>query len=340
MELYLTIGIPVAVVLIFLLLVYMVTDSGPSGNIDLSDPSTHVVITGGSSGIGLATAIMLRQKGCSVTIIARNEKKLNDAKEEIDSKTPPEKKTKGSLNIVSADVGNAEQIKTAIQASCEKCGNRVDILITSAGSSRPGYVEDVDLNMYEQMVRINYLGCLYASLAVIPFMKKAGSGRIIFVSSLAGLTSMIGMAGYAASKFAVRGFAESVQMELKPYNIFVSVVNPPDVDTPMLTEEMQWKPQETKLLSEDGGLFKAEDIASDILAAIKTWRFMVNTGLDGWLLGLASPTLSTPCPSIGRALVEICMGSILRLVSLCYLASWNGVCKTEHEKKTKQLAAS
>lgn len=340
LNLYLPVGVPVAVVLLLLLIIFMITDSGPSGEIDLTDPDTHVIITGGSSGIGLATAIKMREKGCSVTIIARNLKKLNEAEEEIRNKTPLRNLNRGSVNIVSADVGNAEEIKKAIQSSCEKCGNRVDVLITSAGSSRPGYVQDVDINMYEQMVRINYLGCVYASLAVIPLMKKAGRGRIVYVSSLAGLVSMIGLAGYSASKFAVRGFAESLQMELKPHNVFVSLVNPPDVDTPMLREEMQWKPQETKLLSEDGGLFQAEDIATDILAAIKSWRFMVNTGLDGWLLGLASPTLSTPCPSLGRALAEISLGSIMRVVSLSYLTKWNAVCKAECEKKKKQLATA
>lgn len=338
-DLYRIVGIPVVVIILLLIIVFMVTDSGPSAAVDLTNPATHVVITGGSSGIGLATAIMLRKKGCSVTIIARNEKKLNEAKEEIESNVPEEKRHKGSVNIFSADVGNADQIKAAIRSSAMQCGGRVDILIASAGSSRPGYVEDVALNMYEQMVRINYLGCVYATLAVLPYMKKANQGRIIFVSSLAGLTSMIGMGGYAASKFAVRGFAESLQMEMKPHNVYVSIVNPPDVDTPMLTEEMQWKPTETKLLSEDAGLFLADDIAVDIVACINSWRFMVNTGVDGWLLGLASPTLSTPCPSLGRALLEISLGSILRFVSLCYLASWNSICKSEHAKKMKLLSS-
>lgn len=328
--------IPIACVLVFLLIIYMVTDSGPDGKIDLTDPKTHVVITGGSSGIGLATATMLRQKGCSVSIIARDEKKLADAKAEIDSKTAG---CGGELHTASGDVSNLEQIQSVISSCCAKFGNRVDVLIASAGISRPGLLEEVEIGMYERMMRINYLGSLYATLAVIPLMKKQKFGRLVYVSSLSGLTSMIGFAGYAASKFAVRGFAESVQMEFKPYNIYVSLVNPPDVDTPMLKEEMQWKPEETKILSADGGLFSAEDLAADIVSSIRSWRFMVNTGFDGWLLGLASTSLSTPCPTVMRALVEIFMSSILRFVALFYLTSWNSVCKTEYEKREKKLAS-
>lgn len=326
--------------MVFVGMVYMVTDSGPKGDINLNQPTTHVIITGGSSGIGLATAHMLRAKGCSVTIVARNLNKLNAAKVEIDSKHAGKP---GSLDIISADVSNREQLEAAVKAGCIKHGNRVDVMIASAGVSRPGRVEDVPTAMYESMVNINYLGSLYSSLAVLPFMKEQGCGRLIFVSSLAGLAPMIGFSGYSPSKMAVRGLAEVLQMELRPFNIYTSLVNPPDVDTPMLADEMKYKPEECILLSEDGGLFSADDIATDIINAIQSWRFMVNTGIDGWLLGLVSTGISTPSHSLARSLLEIFGAGILRFVSLCYLTSWNKTCTDVHIKRKSsagQLSAA
>ncbi len=296
-------------------------------------PFSYFHSIGGSSGIGLSLALMLRKLGCSVTIIARDKTKLANAKTLIDEKTQG---IDGELNIASADVSNFTDIQSAIIQCSNKYGGRVDVMVASAGVSRPGRLLEIPLQMYENMVKINYLGSLYATLVVAPIMKAQGSGRIIYVSSLAGLTGMIGFAGYSPTKFAVRGLAESVHMELRPYNIFTTLVNPPDVDTPMLQEEMQYKPEECKIISSDGGLFQPEDIAKDILDSIKSWRFMVNTGMDGWLLGIASAGLTTPVSSAGRALVEILLAGILRLVGIFYLYSWNGVCTNCHKQKSDQ----
>ena len=326
--------IPIACIVVFFITIYSVTDSGPRGKIDITDPSTHVIITGGSSGIGLSTAHMLRKRGCSVTIIARDIEKLNEAKADIDAITVG---IKGKLCIASADVSNMDRIGTAITECCVPFNNRVDVLIASAGFSRPGYLEDIGVNMYERMMRVNYLGVLFSTLAVAPMMKKQGFGRLIYISSDAGLANIIGFAGYAPSKCAVRSLSECVQMELKPYNIYTTLVSPPDVNTPMLHEEMQWKPEECKIISETGGLMQPEDISNDIIAAIQSWKFMVNTGFDGWLLGLLSAGITTPCPNVLRAILEIFGGSILRFVGLIYLTYWNCICATHHKKRSKAL---
>ena len=289
------------------------------------------------SGMGLVTARMLREKNCSVTIIARNLDKLREAKEEVDAATPS---SSGSLEIASADVSNREEIESVIKKCCEKHNNRVDVCIMSAGVSRPGKIEEVSTTMYENMININYLGSLYSAMAVIPFMKERNSGRLVFVSSLAGLTSVIGFAGYSSSKFAVRGLAQVLQMELKPFNIYTTLVNPPDVETPMLADEMKYKCEECKIISGDGGLFQPEDIARDIISSIQSWRFMVNTGMDGWLLGLVSTDLSTPSHSTLRTVVEVLFGGVMRFVSLCYLTSWNRVCAQIHSKNVKKSKRS
>lgn len=142
---------------------------------------------------------------------------------------------------------------------------------------------------------------------------------------------MIGFAGYSPSKFAVRGLAEALQMELRPFNIFTTLINPPDVDTPMLKEEMAFKPDECKIISEGGGLFSAEDIAKDILSAVVSWRYMVNTGFDGYLLGLSSAGISCPSPSTLNTFMEIFFSGFLRFVGLVYLYYWNSVCTKYHK---------
>lgn len=234
------------VLVFFFFVLYLISDTGPTDKIDLTNPDTHVIVTGGSSGVGLSTALLLREHGCTVTIISRDRKKLEETKRMIDSQT---KSTKGSLNIESADVSNRDQITAAINRCCVKMNGRCDILILSAGVSRPGYIDEVAPEMIEKQMSINYLGSLYSAIAVLPIMKSQRYGRIIFISSLAGLAATIGFGAYSPSKFAVRGLAEVLAMELKPYNIYTTLVNPPDVDTPMLAEEMQWKPLETKLIS-------------------------------------------------------------------------------------------
>lgn len=323
--------------ILFLGLVKLITDPGPAGSILLNDPNTHVIITGGSSGIGLATARMLRKKGCSVTIIARDLTKLNAAKADIDSKSSNKP---GSLDVVSADVSNRDILEAAVKACCVKHNNRVDVMIASAGISRPGRAENVPTVMYESMISINYLGALYSALAAIPLMKEQAAGRLIFISSLAGLAPLIGFSGYCPSKMAVRGLAEVLQMELRPFNVYTTLVNPPDVDTPMLADEMQYKPEECKIISADAGLFAADDIASDIVNSIESWKFMVNTGFDGWLLGLLSAGISTPSHSIMRSLLEIFSAGILRFVGLCYLASWNQTCTKVHAKNELLLRST
>ena len=87
------------------------------------------------------------------------------------------------------------------------------------------------------MMRINYLGSVFCTKSVIDSMKSRKFGRIVFVSSQAGQIGIFGYSAYSATKFALRGFAEALQMEVKPYGVYVTVAYPPDTDTPGLKEE-------------------------------------------------------------------------------------------------------
>jgi 3-dehydrosphinganine reductase len=87
------------------------------------------------------------------------------------------------------------------------------------------------------MIRVNYLGSVYCTKSVVDSMKQRRFGRIVFVSSQAGQIGIFGYTAYSSTKFALRGLAEALQMELKPYNVFITLAYPPDTNTPGLEAE-------------------------------------------------------------------------------------------------------
>ena len=121
----------------------------------------------------------------------------------------------------------------------------------------------------KELMRVNYIGGVYCTKAVVDTMKSRKFGRILFVSSQAGQIGIYGYTAYSPTKFALRGLAEALQMELKPYNVYVSVSYPPDTDTPGFKEELKDKCEETVLLSESSGIYKSKDVALNILTTIK-----------------------------------------------------------------------
>ncbi|CAM9776719.1 unnamed protein product [Chrysoparadoxa australica] len=166
-------------------------------------------------------------------------------------------------------------------------------------------------------LKINVLGTMYPTRAVLGGMKERGQGRILFTSSMAGQTGTYGYTSYAASKFALRGLAESLQMEVKCHGVAVSVSYPPDTDTPGFEEENKVKSHTTKVLSEEGGVFSSQRVASDMLKGMRRGDFAIVTGFDGWLLSLVTAGFG-PCFSVTTAICQIGAASVLRFVSLLY----------------------
>jgi len=298
----------------------------------LSLNGKHAIITGGSSGIGKATAIALAREGASITILARRADILQEAKAEIEAaRLSPDQK----VLALQADISDAKQVKSAVQLSAAENNHHVDILVTSAGISNPRYFEDITDEQFEQCMKINYLGTVYSVRAVAPFMKAHNGGRIVMVSSMAGLSGVIGYSAYSPSKFAVRGLAECLHMEFAPHNIQVSVVNPPDVDTPMLQAENILKPEECRLISEGSGVFSAERLAADIVAGIKQWRFFIQTGFDGHLQAILCSGMA-PVNGVRQIFVESLTIGIIRFVSLFYLWHFNSICRRVFRAKQRK----
>ncbi len=247
-----------------------------------------VLITGGSSGIGLALARLLAQQGACVWLLARRQEALEQALEVVRSVSPNGAASRSG--ILSADVSRPEEVARAVERMRAEAGVP-HLLINSAGIARPGYAHELPLDVYRAMMEVNYFGTLHVIQAVLPGMLARGQGHIVNISSLAGIIGVFGYAAYGASKFAVTGLSDVLRAELKPRGIRVSLVLPPDTDTPQLAAEQPYKPAETKALSSTSGLLSAEQVAAETLRGIARGRYLILPGTESkfvyWLSRLS-----------------------------------------------------
>ncbi|MCU1455366.1 MAG: Short-chain dehydrogenase [Acidimicrobiales bacterium] len=227
----------------------------------------HAVITGGSSGIGLATAHALAARGASVSLVARDPERLAAAAAELTA-------AGATVRTASVDVADGDALRTALDELVGAAGP-CDVLITSAGQARPGHFLQLDDDVFRRMVEVDYFGTLYAIRAVAPAMVERHRGSIVAISSAAGLVGIYGYTAYAPAKFAVRGLCEALRDELRPAGVHVACVFPPDVDTPQLAEENRWKPAETAAISGTIRPLPASQVADAIVRAIERERFAV-----------------------------------------------------------------
>lgn len=235
----------------------------------------RALITGGSSGIGLALARALTREGAHVCIVARGQARIDEAVAELRALAVSHDQI---LFGVALDIAEPTQIDAAVAPILERLGG-LDVLINNAGITYPAAFVDTPRDMVDQLLRINFLGTVDITRAFLPAMIAGGAGQIAIVSSLAGVLGIYGFSAYAASKFALRGFAECLRQELLAHAITVTLVFPPDTDTPMLRQENLIKPAETSALAGTVKPLTAEFVAAATLAGIRRRRFHVIPGL-------------------------------------------------------------
>lgn len=235
----------------------------------------HAIITGGSSGIGLAVAQQLAARGTQVAIIARTPAQLDRARALIEAqrRSPTQ-----SVIAIAADVSDRTQAEQAVRSAIAQLGS-LDLLVTCAGVARPGHFQDLPLEVFEQTMAINYFGTLYCLRAALPALEQQ-RGQIALVSSGAGLIGVYGYTAYSASKFALRGLAESLRGELKPKGIQVSILYPPDTDTPQLAAENKTKPAATKEITATAKTWSADGVAEVLLNGLQAGRFAITPGIE------------------------------------------------------------
>jgi len=239
----------------------------------------HAIITGGSSGIGRATARLLTRHGAHVSIIARRQELLDETLAELESlrENPAQR-----LRAYSADLGDPAQAQEAI-AELTADGYPPDILINAAGFAHPGRFEELSLEIFRDTVSTDFFGTLYPTKAVIPAMMARRSGHIVNFSSIAGFLAVFGYTAYCAAKFAVRGFSDVLRQEMKPHGIHVSVVFPPNTDTPGLHHENQYKPPETHRIEGTAKTLTADQVAQAIVRGIERRQAHILPSFEAWL---------------------------------------------------------
>ncbi len=219
------------------------------------------LVTGASSGIGEATAKMLAGKGMKVTAVARRQDRLQQLAQQAAGGA-------GEVWPRAGDVSD-EAVVNQIVAETEKRWGRLDVLVADAGVMLLGPILDANTEEWRPMVNVNLLGLMYCVHAVLPMMTRQKSGHIITLSSVAGRVARANNGVYAATKFGVRAFSESLRQESGKSNIRVTTIEPGVVATELI--EHIGNPEAKERAQQYAGsmeTLKSEDIARAIIYAL------------------------------------------------------------------------
>jgi NAD(P)-dependent dehydrogenase (short-subunit alcohol dehydrogenase family) len=254
-----------------------------------------VYITGGSSGIGKATALEAVRRGAHVWISARGQARLDEALAEIKAIAGADQRV-GAIRV---DISDQAAVQAASAEILAGLGG-LDVLVNNAGVAFVDRIENASPNEYRQMMEINYFGMVWTTLAFLPHFRQQKGGSITAVSSTLGQMGLYGYSAYCASKFAIVGFMDCLRQDLLPYGVGVTILFPADVDTPQLAEENRTKPPETKALSGNASLARPEDVANTYLDAIERGRYHAAPGMANAAILWANRHL----PSITRWVID------------------------------------
>jgi len=233
-----------------------------------------VVITGGSSGFGLALARRLAGRGARLALLARNQEMLSRARDEVLASRSDESR---EVMVFSCDVSDPDQCESALARVSDEVGPP-EILINSAGILWAAYFEEQPLSRFREEMEVNYFGTLNMIKAALPALKDGGDGRIVNISSVAGVMGVFGYSSYCATKHAINGLTESLRCEFKPLGIKVHLVLPPEADTPMVHRIAEARPPETAALATTIRPMTADAVADAIVRGVERGRFLIVPG--------------------------------------------------------------
>lgn len=216
------------------------------------------LITGGSRGLGKATALALAKEGVAIAITGRNKETLEATVTEI-------KALGVDATYAVFDVGDQTEVKKGIKSIFEDFKS-IDILINNAGIAAFGSFNDMGADQWTQIMQTNVMGVYYVTKEVLPHLIEKNSGDIINISSTAGLNGNANTSAYSASKFAVIGMSESLMKEVRKNNIRVNTLTPSTIASDM-SIELGIADKDSK-----DNVLQPEDFAELIVAGLKLPR--------------------------------------------------------------------
>ena len=215
-----------------------------------------ILVTGGTTGIGRATAILLASLGADIITCGLDQQHLQEALEDI------RKTAKGSVHGFIADLGTEEGIKKVFE-EVDKQTASLDILVNNAALPY-GSITDGGYSQWKRITDTNLLGYLGCAGEALQRMKANGQGHIVNIGSMSADVREVNSSVYVAAKSGIQGFSESLRKQVNPFGIKVTIIEPGAVDTDMQAEDTQTKKEKV----DKGEMMTATDIAAAVLYAV------------------------------------------------------------------------
>mmetsp|Transcript_19990 Transcript_19990/g.50849 ORF Transcript_19990/g.50849 Transcript_19990/m.50849 type:complete len:352 (-) Transcript_19990:496-1551(-) len=292
----------------------------------------HVLITGGSQGIGKALAAKLLARGARVTLLARTEVTLQKAKQELLGAVKPGCDEQ-FCQYVCASITDSGQLAKAVAEAVKTFGD-VDVLVACAGAADPGLFLHTSADDFGRAMDLNYVGTVRSIKAVVDRMVARRSGQIIVVGSAMSVVGFMGYSSYAPAKHALRGLTDCLRNELVGFNIAVQIAYPPDTQTPGFEHENKTKPIETlKMVPVD--IYSAESVAESMLRGAERGLYHLPAPDPGINVLVSSTAGVTPR---GFPLCEALLSPLFCLVGSAvstYFNMWGHRYARRHESERK-----
>ncbi|KAJ2957682.1 hypothetical protein NQZ79_g6660 [Umbelopsis isabellina] len=234
------------------------------------------LVTGGSTGLGKSLATSLVASGADVVIVARRPAELSAAVKEMEAK---KKNASQIVAAISADVTSKTDIVRIFDETKSKMNRDPDYVFACAGASFPKMFVDHDMEDFEFLINLNYLGQAYIAHQAAKRMIESNikDGKIVFVSSILGLMSFAGWSTYSPTKYAVRGLADTLRNELQRYNINIHIFYPGTIFTPGFEVENQTKPQITREIEGTNEGQTPEECARSLVKGLEAGQYAITT---------------------------------------------------------------
>jgi len=221
------------------------------------------LVTGASRGMGKAISIAIARAGAKVILVARNDEKLQQAKQEINQ-------FNGQADIIKADFSKQEDVNRLFDMVESRYG-RLDVLVNNAAVASKGSIEDVPMDEFDYMMNVNLRNVFLACKRAVELMKKNNNGYIINISSVSGIKAYEKQGVYGISKHGVMGLTKSFAVDLQSRNIRVSAIMPGSVDTDMMRNSGRADIDFSNVMA-------PEDIAHTVMYLLSLWE--TNAAVD------------------------------------------------------------